>query len=111
MDTNCDTARGFFTPDRRHPKPRPPRASTHSLPPQPCASTTLLHRVHGRNGYCGPAAITACLGITTDEATDLIRPFAYGHDYLWQYEDSAKPRSPIRGVYDNELILAVDSLD
>ena len=31
-----------------------------------------LHDIEGRNTYCGPAAIAAIAGITTDEAADLI---------------------------------------
>ena len=36
-----------------------------------------LHEIRGRNVYCGPAAIAAVSGITTDEAARLYRFFTF----------------------------------
>lgn len=71
---------------------------------------SALHRVRGRNRYCGTTAIAAVLGITTDEAAAVIRPIHYGLQRLQEAKKRGHPAPPIKSVTDVELITALNDL-
>ena len=71
---------------------------------------STLHRVRGRNRYCGPSAIAAVLGITTDEAAAALRPVRYGIERLADAKTTGRPPPAIKTVSDIELITTLNEL-
>lgn len=53
-----------------------------------------LRRIRGRNRYCGPAAVSAITGMSTDEAAAYWRRIAASYD---------QPKFRIRGVFVTEM--------
>ena len=69
-----------------------------------------LHRVRGRNRFCAPTAISAVLGISTDEAAGALRPVRYEPRRLAAAEAAGRPPLPVKGIDDIELITTLNNL-
>lgn len=61
------------------------------------AKKLSLHEPHGKNRYCGPAAISAITGISTDDAAAVVRHLHPG-------------RGPVKGMHNSELVGALEKL-
>lgn len=55
-----------------------------------------LHKPHGKNRYCGPAAISAVTGVSTDEAAAVTRMLT--------------GRRSVKGMHDGEMVRALQAL-
>ena len=71
---------------------------------------SALHRVRGRNGYCGPSAIAAVLGISTDAAAAALRPIRYGAHRVEAANRRGGPAPAVKKVSDVELIITLNKL-
>lgn len=55
-----------------------------------------LHKPHGKNRYCGPAAISAVTGVSTDEAAAVVRHLT--------------GKRSVKGMHDGEMVRALSAL-
>ena len=85
------------------PKPKPKRAPK----PKPVMTPSTKHRTwalrapEGANRYCGPVAIAALTGTTTDRVAALIRGYRV---------EKGQTRPAVRGIYNLEMLRAFRDL-